>query len=326
MELTRIHPLVYLIYYFIMIVFAFIIRDPYFLLSFLILILVLISLQGISSELKNIMKLFLPLSILIIILNPLLNKQGVHKIYLFKNFFITYEAFAFGVLMSLALLIVILIFSSYNRSVTYQDMLYIFSKRLPVISMVIVMALRFVPLINSRTIEIQKLNKLKSNGVEINLENSNDDNNLEEFDSNISNIESSSNSKFLAKLNSSKKFHKIREESKVIGKIMAVTVSWSLEESMFTAKSMKARGYNAYNRTSYLSYDYSLADIFFLLLIIFTVSIVTAGFMQGYGIINIYPSFDFSFSDLPLNIYYFAFIIFLLPLIYLEIKERLLWH
>lgn len=326
MELTRIHPAVYLIYYFIMVVLAFIIRDPYFVLSFLVLILVLISLQGISSELKNIMKLFLPLSILIIILNPLLNKQGVHRIYLIGNFFITYEAFAFGVLMSLALLIVILVFSSYNRSVTYQDMLYIFSKKLPVISMIIIMALRFVPLINSRIIEVQKLHNLKSNGVETKLENLDDDNNLAEYDSNSLNDKLESNSKVLAKLNSSKKFQRIIKQTDIIGKIMAITVSWSLEESMFTAKSMKARGYNAYNRTSYLSYDFSIVDVIFLLIIIVTVSIIGAGLIQGYGIINIYPSFDFSFSDLPFNIYYFAFIIFLLPLIYLELKERLLWH
>ena len=166
MDLTSIHPAVYLIYYFIMVLFAFIFSDPYFVVTFLALILVLISLQGVSSELKNILKFFIPLSVLIMILNPLLNRTGAHRIYLWQNFFITYEAIAYGILMSLALLIVILIFSSYNRSVSYQEMLYIFSKKLPIISMIIVMALRFIPLINSRAIEVQKLNKLKTNGVE----------------------------------------------------------------------------------------------------------------------------------------------------------------
>ena len=161
MELTSIHPAVYLLYYFIMVLFAFIFSDPYFVVTFLVLILVLISLQGISSELKNIMKLFIPLSILIMILNPLLNRTGAHKIYLWSNFFITYEAIAYGILMSLALLIVILVFSSYNRSVSYQEMLYIFSKKLPIISMIIVMALRFIPLINSRA-TIQELLRFKS--------------------------------------------------------------------------------------------------------------------------------------------------------------------
>ena len=322
MELTSIHPGVYLLYYFIMVLFAFIFSDPYFVVTFLVLLLVLIALQGVSHELKNIMRLFIPLSILIMILNPLLNRTGAHKIYLWSGFFITYEAIAYGILMSLALLIVILVFSSYNRSVSYQEMLYIFSKKLPIISMIIVMALRFIPLINSRAIEVQKLNNLKNNGIEMDVGDA-DALDLDEFNSNIN---TDYDSKLVNKLKSNKRVAAIIKEAKTLGKIMGITVSWSLEESMFTAKSMKARGYNATERTSYLSYKFSNADFAFIALIIITVGIIIVGLLHGVGMINIYPSIDFKFSNLPFNIYYLAFILFLLPLIYLEIKERILWH
>ena len=316
MELTSIHPGVYLLYYFIMVLFAFIFSDPYFVVTFLVLLLVLIALQGVSHELKNIMRLFIPLSILIMILNPLLNRTGAHKIYLWSGFFITYEAIAYGILMSLALLIVILVFSSYNRSVSYQEMLYIFSKKLPIISMIIVMALRFIPLINSRAIEVQKLNNLKNNGIEMEMDSdeSNDSEalDLDEFNSNIN---TDYDSKIVNKLKSNKRVAAIIKEAKTLGKIMGITVSWSLEESMFTAKSMKARGYNATERTSYLSYKFSNADFAFIALIIVTVGIIIIGLLHGVGMINIYPSIDFKFSNLPLNSYYLAFIIFLLPLI-----------
>ena len=330
MELTSIHPGVYLLYYFIMVLFAFIFSDPYFVVTFLALILVLISLQGVSSELKNILKFYIPLSILILILNPLLNRTGAHKIYLWSNFFVTYEAIAYGVLMTLALLIVILVFSSYNRSVSYQEMLYIFSKKLPIISMIIVMALRFIPLINSRAIEVQKLNNLKNNGIEMEMDSDDTDDShgsasldLDQFNSNIN---TDYDSKLVNKLKSNKRVAAIIKEAKTLGKIMGITVSWSLEESMFTAKSMKARGYNATERTSYLSYKFGNADYAFIALIIVTVGIIIVGLLKGVGMINIYPSIDFRFSNLPFNIYYLAFIVFLLPLIYLEIKERILWH
>ena len=330
MELTSIHPGVYLLYYFIMVLFAFIFSDPYFVVTFLALILVLISLQGVSSELKNILKFYIPLSILILILNPLLNRTGAHKIYLWSNFFVTYEAIAYGVLMTLALLIVILVFSSYNRSVSYQEMLYIFSKKLPIISMIIVMALRFIPLINSRAIEVQKLNNLKNNGIEMERDsdesNDSDDSNSLDLDQFNSNINTDYDSKIVNKLKSNKRVAAIIKEAKTLGKIMGITVSWSLEESMFTAKSMKARGYNATERTSYLSYKFGNADYAFIALIIVTVGIIIVGLLKGVGMINIYPSIDFRFSNLPFNIYYLAFIVFLLPLIYLEIKERILWH
>ena len=330
MELPSIHPGVYLLYYFIMVLFAFIFSDPYFVVTFLALILVLISLQGVSSELKNILKFYIPLSILILILNPLLNRTGAHKIYLWSNFFVTYEAIAYGVLMTLALLIVILVFSSYNRSVSYQEMLYIFSKKLPIISMIIVMALRFIPLINSRAIEVQKLNNLKNNGIEMEMDSDDTDDShgsasldLDQFNSNIN---TDYDSKLVNKLKSNKRVAAIIKAAKTLGKIMGITVSWSLEESMFTAKSMKARGYNATERTSYLSYKFGNADYAFIALIIVTVGIIIVGLLKGVGMINIYPSIDFKFSNLPFNIYYLAFIIFLLPLIYLEIKERILWR
>ena len=333
MELTSIHPGVYLLYYFIMVLFAFIFSDPYFVLTFLALLLILIALQGVSSELKNIMKFFIPLSILIIILNPLLNRTGAHKIFLWNNFFITFEAIAYGILMALALLIVILVFSSYNKSVSYQEMLYIFSKKLPIISMIIIMALRFIPLINSRAIEVQKLNNLKNNGIDFSDEdecNASDDiaidSNKMDSDEFNSNINTDYDSKLVNKLKSNKRTASIIKEAKNLGKIMGITVSWSLEESMFTAKSMKARGYTATNRTSYLSYKFGNADYFFLAVIILTVAIIMVGLIKGVGMINICPSIDFSFSNLPFNIYYLAFIIFLLPLIYLEIKERILWR
>ena len=327
MELTSIHPGVYLLYYFIMVLFAFIFSDPYFVVTFLALILVLITLQGVSSELKNILKFYIPLSILILILNPLLNRTGAHKIYLWSNFFVTYEAIAYGVLMTLALLIVILVFSSYNRSVSYQEMLYIFSKKLPIISMIIVMALRFIPLINSRAIEVQKLNNLKNSGIEMEIDGDDtDDSNRVDLDQFNSNINTDYDSKIVNKLKPNKRVAAIIKEAKTLGKIMGITVSWSLEESMFTAKSMKARGYNATERTSYLSYKFGNADYAFIALIIVTVGIIIVGLLKGVGMINIYPSIDFRFSNLPFNIYYLAFIVFLLPLIYLEIKERILWH
>ena len=156
--------------------------------------------------------------------------------------------------------------------------------------------------------------------------NDSDDSNSLDLAQFNSNINTDYDSKIVNKLKSNKRVAAIIKEAKTLGKIMGITVSWSLEESMFTAKSMKARGYNATERTSYLSYKFSNADFAFIALIIVTVGIIIIGLLHGVGMINIYPSIDFKFSNLPFNIYYLAFILFLLPLIYLEIKERILWH
>lgn len=289
MKLTLIHPAVYTCYYTILMIFAFLFNDPYYILSFLICITVLVALQGINKEFKNVIKIFIPMSLLIILLNPLTSKNGATRIYLWGNQFITLEAVAYGILMSMALLIILLLFASYNRSVSYQEMLYVLSKKFPNISMVIVMAMRFIPLLSYRLNEVNKVFR---------------------FEHQNSDAESRT------------RMDKIKEKAQE----MAVVVSWSLEEAMMTAKSMKARGYGITERTSYLSYKFRRTDKIFVLIIMVTAALSVMGLFLGYGRINVYPKINFSFHENPLNIYYASFLIFLLPLIYLELKERLIWQ
>ena len=341
MELTEIHPGILIVYYLILALSAFLFSNPYYMITFIVLMLFLIYLQGVRSELVNVMKIFIPLGALIIIINPLFIYEGAHRIYLWGSYFITLEALVYGFLMAGTFLIVLLTLSSYNKTVSYQEMLYILSKKLPVISMVLVMALRFIPLLNSRAVEIEKLFKLENReylNSEDAIESSSEDENLIQGDEELNldlkkgeGIESrqadiKSDSKIINKVASSKRGRKLIEKARNVGNIMGVTVSWSLEEAMFTAKSMKARGYNATQRSSYLSFHLKKADYCFIAFLIIVLAILAVGLTQGYGYINVYPSLDFSFHDLPLNIYYLAFVLLLMPLIYLELKEVWIWR
>lgn len=290
MKLTVIHPAVYVLYYFTLIIFAFLYNDPYYLILFLICISVLIALQGISHEFKGLIKFFIPMSLLIIILNPLTSHVGTTQIYITRNFSITLEALIYGILMSTSLLIILLVFTSYNRAVSYQEMLYLFSKRFPHISMVIIMALRFVPLLSYRLSEVNKVFRF--------------------------------NQKRTLSGEGESRTDKIKKNANKL----AVVVSWSMEESMLTAKSMKARGYGIKKRTSYLSYKFRRIDYLFLSLILITTITSIFGLLQGYGRIKIYPTISFNISENILSIYYLAFLILLIPLIYMELRERMVWY
>ena len=341
MELTEIHPGILIVYYLILTLSAFLFSNPYYMITFIVLMLFLIYLQGVRSELVNVMKIFIPLGALIIIINPLFIYEGAHRIYLWGSYFITLEALVYGFLIAGTFLIVLLALSSYNKTVSYQEMLYILSKKLPVISMVLVMALRFIPLLNSRAVEIEKLFKLENReylNSEDALESSSEDENLIQEDDDLNNhfehgeglesrqLDIKTDSRIINKVASSKRGRKLIEKARNVGNIMGVTVSWSLEEAMFTAKSMKARGYNATQRSSYLSFHLKKADYCFIAFLIIVLAILAVGLTQGYGYINVYPSLDFSFHDLPLNIYYLAFVLLLMPLIYLELKEVWIWR
>ena len=95
---------------------------------------------------------------------------------------------------------------------------------------------------------------------------------------------------------------------------------------MQSASSMKSRGYNITKRTSYLRYDFNKIDVLLTVLILVTATISVYGLYNSVGSIIIYPKFTFTFSQTPFNIYYFAYVVLLLPFIIIEIWERILWH
>ncbi|MDD3985925.1 MAG: energy-coupling factor transporter transmembrane component T [Methanobacterium sp.] len=288
MRLTKLHPAIYIIYYMILIIFAFLINDPFYLISFLICLIILIILQGISREFKNMIKFFIPISLLIIIINPLVSHIGITKLFIIGNYYITMESLMYGILLSISLLIVLTIFLCYNNTVSYQEMLYIFSKKFLNISMIIIMAMRFIPLLHYRWKEVNKLYK-------------------------FNNIRGNGNYK-------ESKIEQIKNTAHVL----SVVISWSLEESMVAAKSMKARGYGITNRTNYLYFKFKRIDFYILVIIISCFLISLTGIFYGYGRIEIYPQVLVSYENL-INIFYLSFLILLLPIIYIEIKEKLLW-
>ena len=61
MELTEIHPGILIVYYLILTLSAFLFSNPYYMITFIVLMLFLIYLQGVRSELVNVMKIFIPL-------------------------------------------------------------------------------------------------------------------------------------------------------------------------------------------------------------------------------------------------------------------------
>jgi len=107
--------------------------------------------------------------------------------------------------------------------------------------------------------------------------------------------------------------------------MLAVVISWSLEDAMLTAKSMRTRGYGITTRTNYLKYNIDKIDIVLILIIFGSVVISLTGLYHGFGRLNIYPTINKSFLQFPLTIYYIGFLVLLSPLIIIELVEKILW-
>jgi len=311
MKLNTVHPGVISLYYIILIIFSLIFDNIYYLFSLSIFITVLLYLQGKKEEIASILKYYIPMSLMIIILNPLFTYSGTTKIYIFNSFYITLESLVYGIIMALCLWIILLLLLSFNEYVDYQKILYLSSKHFATITMIGVMAMRFVPLLNNRLEEVNKIFTFDYNNSIIN-KNRIDENKINEKRIN----------KIKNKINKIKnKINKIEK----IGLMLAVVISWSLEDAMLTAKSMRTRGYGITTRTNYLKYNIDKIDIVLILIIFGAVVISLTGLYHGFGRLNIYPTINESFLQFPLTIYYIGFLVLLSPLIIIELVEKIMW-
>lgn len=163
----------------------------------------------------------LPLCIAVALFNPLVNSGGKTVLfYLFGNP-VTMEATFYGVCSGGMLLLIFLWFSIYNTLVTPDKFMYLFSGIAPAASMVLVMTQRMIPMFARRLKAISAAQKTLFPGSENGKRKS--------------------------------RFKRALRE-------ISILLSWSMEDGLDTADSMKARGYGGQKRTSFSIYSFTATD------------------------------------------------------------------
>ncbi|WP_255396863.1 energy-coupling factor transporter transmembrane component T [Sporosarcina sp. P26b] len=267
--------------------FAMFFNHPLFLLGgSLSLIAVNLSHDG-GRAMKQWAPLMIVMTVVIIVINPFINSRGTHVwFYIFRKQ-VTYEATLYGVVTALSLLMILLVFVSLNNVLNGNKLLYIFARILPRTAFLIMMSIRFVPLLKRRLTEIQDVQRLKGMTMTQGT---------------------------------------LRERAKSGMSMLQILLSWSLEEAVETADSMKARGYGLGKRRPYIPYRMTKSDTNWLsYLVIFFALCVTGGVM-GFGKIMIYPelgTLHLSFSDWIVFICGMAIALF--P-VFVEGREQLKWN
>ena len=104
-------------------------------------------LNGWRKTLKQGLLLTLPGLLIIVLLNPMFNHYGVTMLYYIESSgnWITLEAIVYGIVLGAVMFIVIQWFSCYNTVMTSDKFIYLFGRIIPALSLVLSMALRFVP-------------------------------------------------------------------------------------------------------------------------------------------------------------------------------------
>lgn len=228
---------------------------------------------------------YIPLFLMIAITNPLFSHNGVTPLFFLNGNPVTLEAFVYGISIAVMLTGVILWCKCYSEIMTSDKFLYLFGKAIPKLSLVLSMALRFIPMFKRQMHRVNRAQKAMG-------------------------------------LYSSKSFtDKIRSHMRVF---MAM-IAWSLENSIETSASMKARGYGLKGRTNFSLFHFYSGDAVLLATCVLMLGITVSGVAMNETVFYYYPRI----SGLNLSVYavtvYTAFgILSFIPFI-TEVKEALVW-
>ena len=246
----RLHPLVTFLYYAGSVALFILMLHPVFLGLGFIIILVINLLQDRFQGVRRWLIFILFTFLLMLIMNPLFNERGRHVLFEINQHRFTLEALFYGGMNALAIIGIIVIFVSYNIVMTPNKQLFLFAKILPQFAVLLMLTLRFIPLMRRRLEEISVIQKSKGFSV--------------------------SQGKWQYKMKNALLF-------------VQALLTYSLEEAIQTADSMKARGYGTGKRTTYEHFTIYKGDMIAVLYLVLLFTCAIYGRVFGYGFLQIYP-------------------------------------
>lgn len=279
------HPIINFTYFAAVITFSMFMMHPIFLgISLISAFTYTVVLKGKKAIYFGVM--MLPTLLLIALINPAFNHEGVTILTYVRDNPITLESILYGLATATMLIAVIMWFSAYNIIMTSDKFIYLFGKVIPGISLIFSMVLRFVPKFQSQI-------KVISNGQKC----------IGRDVTNGTSIEKAKNGV----------------------KIVSIMTTWALENAIITADSMKSRGYGLKGRSSFSLYRFDSRDKSLLGIILLLIAIVIWGTIQQVSGIKYFPSIIIT-AQTPLAIFVYLayFALCILPCI-IDILEEQKW-
>lgn len=189
------------------------------------------------------LKYALPIVLLTAIVNPAFSHAGVTILtYLPSGNPLTLESILYGVSSGCMLATLLIWFLCVNTVVTSDKIVYLFGRIVPSLSLLLSMILRFIPKFKEQFKTVSDAQKCIGRDAE--------------------------NGNLLHRL-------------KAAVKTFSITVTWSLENAIETADSMKSRGYGLKGRTSFAIYKWEERDIIAMIWLAFGGFTVICGQIAG---------------------------------------------
>ena len=284
---SNMHPFINFIFFAFTIGFTMFIMNPVCIaVSFLCSLATALYLNG-KKAVRLSLVYVLPMILLIAVINPVFNHEGVTILTYFPwDNPLTLESILYGCAGAVMLASTVLWFSSFNTVITSDKVVFLFGRIMPSLSLVISMALRFVPRFSAQMKLVRSAQHTLGRDI-----------------------------------NEGTIFRRIRNAVK----ILSIMITWSLENAIETADSMKSRGHGLKGRTSYSLYKFDNRDIATLLAIL--TSGVALIVLMIFNVIKFryYPSVKGELFTLQSVLFYILYTLLMLTPIIINTGEGIKW-
>lgn len=282
----RCHPAINFLYFALVLVFTMVFLHPVSLMISLGAALAYgVSLKG-GEGMGKTLRILIPMMLLAAILNPAFNHEGITVLtYLPSGNPLTLESILRGLAAAVMLAAVILWFQCWSVVMTTDKFVYLFGRVIPALSLVLSMTFRFIPRFFAQLKVIAQAQRCVGRDV-------------------------SQGS--------------VPERIRTGLTILSILITWSLENAIETADSMKSRGYGLPGRTAFSLYRFDRRDKALLLWLVVWGGCVLAGWLSGGLAWQYTPMIQGAFGPVDL-LFQLAYLALCLTPILLNRKEDRTW-
>lgn len=233
------------------------------------------------------LKFCLPMFLLTAFINPAFSHEGATiLLYLPTGNPLTLESILYGLSAGAMLVTVLLWFVSFNRVISSDKFIYLFGRIIPALSLVLSMTLRFVPKFKAQMNTVTEAQKSIGRDV-------------------------SSGS--------------LWQRTKTAITILSIMITWSLENAIETADSMKSRGYGLKGRTAFTVYRFDERDKTAMLWLAFCALYLISGSIANAFGFRFFPSIRYiSLNAVTVSFQVVYFMLCFTP-IFLNLLEDRKW-
>ena len=219
---SKYHPLVNFLYFALVIGFSMVLTHPIAQgISLGCAIMYAVQTEGKKAVLFT-LKWCLPIMLLTAFMNPAFSHEGVTILLYFPTGNpLTLESILYGVSAGAMIATVMLWFTNFSRVITSDKFIYLFGRIIPAMSLVLSMTLRFIPKFKAQM--HSTVDAQKSIGRDISQ-------------------------------------GSLWHRTKIAITVLSIMITWSLENAIETADSMKSRGYGLKGRTAFSIYRFDDRD------------------------------------------------------------------